>query len=167
MVYLVWLPLLHVAGLVSWLQLPTGAYLSLLAYNPKALSTDTSIGVRYQVLYYLEFNFHFSAVVAVMNWWYCQDHTLQACTMDWQTSRKIDCQKLDANNVVSSILPIALKFLQWLLSNQEWTSLSWMQQFTYYRVARTKRPFHHCLWCNQEFRECMFNGCLLLRSDCP
>ena len=78
MVYLVWLPLLHVAGLISVTPAPYRCipciFPTLLQpYNPKALSTDTSIGVHYQELYYLEFNFHFSAVVAVMNWWYCQD----------------------------------------------------------------------------------------------
>ena len=36
-------------------------------------------------------------------------------------------KKPDAN-VVSSVLPISL--LQWLLSNQEWTSPTWMRQFT-------------------------------------
>ena len=36
-------------------------------------------------------------------------------------------KKPDAN-VVSSVLPISL--LQWLLSSQEWTSPTWMQQFT-------------------------------------
>ena len=68
-----------------------------------------------------------------------QHHMLQACTMDWQTSRKIDYQKPDGNNVVSSVLPIAL--LQWLLSNQEWTSPTWMQQFTTIGLQEPRRLF--------------------------
>ena len=35
------------------------------------------------------------------------------------------------------------------------------------RDCKNQEHFHHCLWCNQESRECMFNGrLLLLRSDC-
>ena len=97
-----------------------------------------------------------SAVVAIVNWGYCQAKImiqLLRCLFfveahlqfqmsashvaglhnglaDGLSRNRLPSflkKKPDAN-VVSSVLPISL--LQWLLSDQEWTSPACMQQFT-------------------------------------